>query len=208
MSDSQPFSQKQIDAEALIKLNEAIGLLHDWGLPTRVLVEALGQRIDDQSRQPTEDDHRWPWSPPENIDEHLSFGDSRPILSCALVVGRCYSLTPGQRDYVRERFNMTPAPLVRVTEVALYPGTQLIRRVTLVSELHVDPKNRRRMMTRFVLDRWGEFCTQAKANDEARRMDDVVDDDDNQPAKRTKAEKSAKPRKLPTLDQLFNEYGL
>jgi len=101
--------------------------------------DALKQRIEDARVQPTDDDRRWPLSPPEVIGEHLSVGDSRPELSCALVVGRAYSLTPGQRDYVRERFNMTPAPLVRVTEVALYPGTQLIRRVTLVSEVPAEP---------------------------------------------------------------------
>jgi len=203
MSDSQPLKVKHIDAEALIKLNEAIGLLHDWGLPTRVLVEAIRDRIDEQFRQPTEDDLRWPWSPPENIGEHLSFGDSRPTLSCAIAVGRCYSLTPGQRDYVRDRFNMTPAPLVRVLEVALYPDTKFIRRVTLASEIHVDPKNRKRIMTKFAIDKWGEFCTQSKANDDARKVDLTPDDDDTKPAKAAKSTK-----RQPTLNELFTEYGI
>jgi hypothetical protein len=187
------------------QIRTALETLARYKLPCQGVADAFERMLEEARVKPSEADQRWPLTPPEYVGEHLALGDDRPTLSCRLVAGRSYSLSPGQRDYVRDRFNMTPAKLVKVIEVAVFPGTQLIRMVRLVSEEHVDPR-RRRMMTKFTIDRWGEFCDQAKANDDARRESTAVeDDDDDQPAKPGKPKR---PKNEVRMEELFNEYGI
>lgn len=187
------------------KIQAALDTLAEYKLPCQGVSDAFARMLEEARVQPSEADQRWPLTQPEYVGEHLALGDDRPTLSCRLVAGRSYSLSPGQRDYIRDRFNMTPARLVKVIEVAVFPGTQLIRLVRLVSEEHVDPR-RRRMMTKFTIDRWGEFCDQARANDEARRASTDVLDDDDQPA--GKPTKPKRPKTEVKLEELFNEYGI
>jgi len=85
---------------------------------------------------------RWPLDVPMAIDDHLSLGNDRPTLSCRVEVGRAYALTSGQRDVIRERYGMTPAQLVEVTEVGMFANTKYIRRITLQSCEHVDVARR------------------------------------------------------------------
>jgi hypothetical protein len=178
--------------------------LHALGAPTVMLSKWLANRASEFRAKPSEADLRWPVEQPTVVAEHITLGNDRPVLSCKLQVGRAYSLTPGQRDVVRDWFNMTPAPLIEVLEVALYPGTQYIQRVTLKSCEHVDPR-RRRVMTKFAIDKWGEFCSQAKQRDteraEAREGDPVDDDESDKPAKKST-------KKQPLLSELMNEYGV
>lgn len=188
-----------------VKIIEALVVLKEYGLPVRVVTEAYQARIEEQRRQPTEDDRRWPWVEPVSIGEHINLGDDRPMLDCGCQVGRMYALTPGQRDYIRDHFNMTPARLVEVHEVALFPGTRFIRRVTLASAEHVDP-NRKHVMKRFAIDTWGHFMSEAKASDqrraEAKESVDVVGDV-------TPTKKPAKAsRSIIDMNQLMNEYGV
>lgn len=205
-------SQKQqpvpvIDTDTLNKLNAAIVLLGAWNLPTKTVVEALGARLDEQRKQPTDEDRKWQHTPPEVIGEHLSLGDNRPTLSCALMVGRAYALTPGQRDYIRDHYNMTPARLVKITEVALYPGTSCIRRVTLISEEHVDPR-RRKMTVKLAIDNWGQFCTESKANDDARKVDLEPDPEGSDDRVGQVKPKGATKAKQPTISDLMGQYGI
>lgn len=220
---------KTIDTEGLRAINGAIRTLGEWGLPTRLVMEALDERLEEQRVQPTEVDRMWPLARRISITEHLvpnvkevvtsasgvdvmlSHGGDRerPTLSCRLQVGMAYSLTPGQRDVIRDRFNMTPAPLVEVIECAMYSDNIHIRRVTLKSCEHVDPR-RRAMMTRFSIDAWGQFCADAKQRDADREEAKAglqAESEATDAGRTTKATK-APSAKTVNLAQLMNEYGV
>jgi hypothetical protein len=220
---------KTIDTEGLRAINGAIRTLGEWGLPTRLVMEALDERLEEQRVQPTEADRLWPLARRISITEHLvpnvkevvmsaagvgvvlSHGSDRerPTLSCRLQVGMAYSLTPGQRDVIRDRFNMTPAPLVEVIECAMYEDGVHIRRVTLKSCEHVDPR-RRAVMTKFSIDAWGQFCADAKQRDADREEAKAGGQAESET---TGDRKTVKPVKAPSakavnLAQLMNEYGV
>lgn len=223
---------KSIDTEGLRAINGAIRTLGEWGLPTRLVMEALDERLQEQRVQPTEVDRLWPLARRISITEHLvpnvkevvtsaagvdvvlSHGSAaeRPTLSCRLQVGMAYSLTPGQRDVIRDRFNMTPAPLVEVIECAMYSDNIHIRRVTLKSCEHVDPR-RRAMMTKFSIDAWGQFCADAKQRDADREEAKAGGSDESEAPGDGKTVKPIKAVKAPSaktvnLAQLMNEYGV
>jgi len=220
---------KTIDTEGLRVINGAIRTLGEWGLPTRLVMEALDERLEEQRVQPTEVDRLWPLARRISITEHLvpnvkevvtsaagvdvvlSHGSAaeRPTLSCRLQVGMAYSLTPGQRDVIRDRFNMTPAPLVEVIECAMYEDGVHVRRVTLKSCEHVDPR-RRAVMTKFSIDAWGQFCADAKQRDADREEAKAGGQAESEA---TGDRKTVKPVKAPSakavnLAQLMNEYGV
>lgn len=225
---------KTIDNEGLRAINGAIRTLGEWGLPTRLVMEALDDRLEEQRVQPTEVDRLWPWAgkgkmsitehlvpnvkevvtSASGVDVVLSHGSAaeRPTLSCRLQVGMAYSLTPGQRDVIRDRFNMTPAPLVEVLECAMYEDNVHIRRVTLKSCEHVDPR-RRAMMTKFSIDAWGQFCADAKQRDADREeAKEKAQSESEAPGngKTVKPVKAAKASSAKTVNlaQLMNEYGV
>lgn len=220
---------KSIDNEGLRAINGAIRTLGEWGLPTRLVMEALDERLEEQRVQPTEVDRLWPLARRVGITEHLvpnvkevvtsasgvdvvlSHGSAaeRPTLSCRMQVGMAYSLTPGQRDVIRDRFNMTPAPLVEVIECAMYEDGVHIRRVTLKSCEHVDPR-RRAMMTKFSIDAWGQFCADAKQRDADREEAKAGGPDESEAPGNGKTVKPVKApsAKAANLAQLMNEYGV
>lgn len=223
---------KTIDTEGLRAINGAIRTLGEWGLPTRIVMEALDERLEEQRVQPTEVDRMWPLAGRVSITEHLvpnvkeivtsasgmdvvlSHGGDRerPTLSCRMRVGMAYSLTPGQRDVIRDRFNMTPAPLVEVIECAMYSDNIHIRRVTLKSCEHVDPR-RRAMMTKFSIDAWGQFCADAKQRDADREEAKAGSQAESEAPGDGKTVKPVKATKAPSakavnLAQLMNEYGV
>ena len=231
MNNNQPLSKAPIDATALVKINEAVGVLNDYGYNTANIMQWLAHRMEEQRAQPTAVDRLWPWAgQAQSITEHLvpnatelvkssagtvvkhTHGNAeRPTLSCRLQVGRAYELTPGQRDGIRGRFNMTPGPLVEVIELAMYADGVHIRRVTLKSVEHVDPR-RRALMTKFSIDAWGQFCADAKQRDldraEAKAKAGEEDDDGTEPkASRTPSGKS-KPSAKVNLTELMSEYGV
>jgi hypothetical protein len=231
---NQPLKNTPIDGEALVKINEAVGVLNDYGYNTARVMEWLAGRLEEQRVQPTEVDRLWPLAGKVSITEHLvpnvkeivksasgvdvvlSHGSAaeRPTLSCRLQVGMAYSLTPGQRDVIRDRFHMTPAPLVEVIECAMYADNVHIRRVTLKSCEHVDPR-RRAVMTKFSIDEWGQFCADAKRRDidreEAKeKLQSESEASGDGTGKTVKPGKAAKApsAKAVNLAQLMNEYGV
>jgi len=225
---NQPLSKAPIDTDALVKINEAVGVLNDYGYKTGNIIEWLVHRMEEQKAQPTEVDRLWPWAgkgkvsitehlvpnvkevvtSASGVDVVLSHGSAaeRPTLSCRMQVGLAYSLTPGQRDVIRDRFNMTPAPLVEVIECAMYADNIHIRCVTLKSCEHVDPR-RRAMMMKFSIDAWGQFCADAKQRDADREEAKSEATGDGKTVKPVKAVK-APSAKAVNLAQLMNEYGV
>jgi len=182
-------------------------LLKSIGLKTSQIESDLEQLTSDIKRCPSADDLRWPLSPPEEIGAHLSLGADRPTLDCKLVRGRSYGLTPGQRDILRDWYGLTPTRTIEVVNVelfdpAVYHHHNIVRSVTLRSNIHVEEHKRKHMLISCVIDNWGAFCTAAKKRDEERRDDATVVDPDK-PAK-------SKPTTVRTLDltQLTSLYGI
>lgn len=224
----------QFDAAELQRIAQLLVQLTQLGVPTKAADEWLAVRMESLTAMPTEVDRKWPWAGKgkTSITEHLvpnvkeivksasgvdvvlSHGSAaeRPTLSCRLQVGMAYSLTPGQRDVIRDRFNMTPAPLVEVIECAMYADGVHIRRVTLKSCEHVDPR-RRAVMTKFSIDAWGQFCADAKQRDlDREEAKEKVQSESEAPdaggkSKPTKAPKAPSVRAV-NLAQLMNEYGV
>ena len=106
---------------------------------------------------------------------------------------------------------MTPAPLVEVIECAMYEDGVHIRRVTLKSCEHVDPR-RRAMMTKFSINAWGQFCADAKQRDADREEAKAGEPDESEApdaGKTVKPKAKASPSaKAVNLAQLMNEYGV
>lgn len=192
----------------LASVEEALNLLDRVQLPTRIVREALRDRLDDIRRQPTDDDKRWPLEPPLHIAEHVSLGDDRPELSCRLVVGRAYSLTPGQRDVIRERWGMTPAPLIEVVEVALFSESKYVKRVVLRNCEHVDLSRRRHVVTKLTIDSWGQFMSAAKQKDQEREEAREVVERATEDVLADKPAKGKKPAQTPSVAQLADYYNV
>lgn len=183
-----------------------VGQLAQYGAPTDHVGDWVAAQVAKARSGPSEADLRWPVEPQDTVTDHLAVdptSDARPPLSCRLVVGRQYSLTPAQRDVIRDWFDMTPAPTVKVVAVSMYAGTQAVKHVHIVSCEHVDPR-RRAMLTQFSITSWGEFCDKVRQR-EIERMEEVT----GKPEKPTKTAKVAKPTKAQVdMKQLMNEYGV
>jgi hypothetical protein len=190
------------------EINIALTLLKSVGLKTAQVEADLEQLTSDVMRVPTQDDLRWPLSPPEEIGAHLSLGSDRPILDCKLVRGRSYGLTPGQRDILRDWYSLTPTRTIEVTNIelfdpAIYGYVNLVRSVTLRSNIHVEEHKRKHMLISCVIDNWGAFCTAAKRRDEERAQakESAVKED-------VLAEVT-KPRNVKkSIEQLMSEYSV
>lgn len=186
-----------------------IAQLGQYSVPTEHASEWLERQLDKARQGPSEADLRWLVEPADTVTDHLAVNatvDARPALSCKLVVGRQYSLTPSQRDVVRDWYDMTPAPTVMVASIALHEGTQAVKSVLVVSCEHVDPR-RKAMLTQFSITKWGTFCDKVRQREHERAEEAVQAVEDG--LKSPKKDKApAKPKKAPLLSELMNEYGV
>ena len=188
-------------------MHALLGQLEFYGAPTQAASEWVEARVERARQGPSEADLRWLVEPADTVTDHLAVdaaNDARPALSCKLVVGRQYSLTPAQRDVVRDWYDMTPAPTVKVASIALHEGTQAVKSVLVVSCEHVDPR-RKAMLTQFSITKWGTFCDKVRQREHERAEELLAE------AKEHKAPKVAKPtvtKKAPLLSELMNEYGV
>ena len=189
------------------RIVEAVNVLTHYGLPTRLVVEDYLAKLSEQRRQPSDDDLRWQRVEATPIADHISVGNDRPTLDSSAVVGRLYSLTPGQRDFIRDTYNMTPTKLVEVLEVAVFhENPRCIRRVILRSTDHIADPRRTKVINKLVIDHWGHFMSTAKANDD-RRRDEAEAKEVTSPKDKATAPASASKTNI-NLKQLMEEYGV
>lgn len=136
------------------------------------------------ARAITDLDHQWATQLPEpaSVEDHWvpernAAGDiigKRPedLTAARCHVGRQYSLTPGQREILRERYGLTPTMVVQAVNVELFPGPDdVIWSITLKSVEHVDPRRRRHVLNEVVLQPASAFFRDAAAIDAARALD-------------------------------------
>lgn len=149
--------------------------------------------------QPTEHDIKWALrnEKPSSIEEHFIqmrkfpvYGDDRSLgpigwrtepeygleqLSAAnAFADRQFTLSPGQRDYLRERFGLTPTTVVVLTNAQTFKSSHVLFQLTIKSAEHVDPRRRSHVLNAATV-RASEFFAEAARLDkerEARRVEE------------------------------------
>lgn len=88
--------------------------------------------------------------------------------------GYHYTLSPGQRRWFRDFTGLTPAWTVTILWLEVWPGTQHPRSFKVVSDVHVDPKHRKHVLTEWVVRGVGDFFLKSAEYDEEERIAKVL----------------------------------
>jgi hypothetical protein len=159
------------------------------------------------TRAVTDEDRLWATQLPEpsGMADHFVpvrdatgtiVGSEPELLTAARAhVGRQYTLSPGQREVLRDRYGLTPTMVVVAENVELFPTEDVIWSLTLRSVEHVDPVRRRHVLNSVVLSPASAFFRDSAAKDKAREDD-----------KAEKAEASGKAKKPTKVRDIAAEY--
>lgn len=144
----------------------ALALLARRGLD----VSALRAQMPVERTEPTADDVRYelPTEAPK-VEDHFQDGVPQVLMVATMWEGYSYSLTTAQRAILRETFGMTPSQTVTVRLVERWPGTRFPRSVKLTSDLHVDPRLRKHVLTSVHLREVGKFFREAAEREAAEQ---------------------------------------
>lgn len=107
---------------------------------------------------------------------------------------RHFTLTPGQRDVLRERHGLTPARHIIIVNVQTFPGTNLIASFTIKSAEHIDPRRRRHVLVEAVIINAAQFFQLGKARDDEREV--AKAETDTKRVKKGEEPRSAKQKAL------------
>lgn len=192
--------------EASMRYLEGMGLpMHEvWKVHTKHLASFDSESPDDFDRR-----YELPVDAP-TIGEHFLNGEAQVLSPGHLWAGYSYTLTPGQRAWLREQYGMTPTATVTVLEIARWPGTRHPRVLHLKSDLHVDPRQRRHILTSAVIRTPGKFFAEAAQYD-AEREAQLAAEDAEKVAKGEATGKKPRVRKIVDaadyLDELAKALG-
>lgn len=146
-------------------IESALLKLHSHGFDVKALWAEHRKRLAKLDvTELTDEDHTWATVGAKvPLSEHWE----NPLLRASrLVVGRQFTLTPGQRSVLRNRTGLTPTEKIEVTAMVMYPGTQVVFSMTLRSCLHVDPRLRKHLLVETVLQPAAEFFRDGKHEDD------------------------------------------
>lgn len=134
-------------------------------------------------------------------EEHLVGGKPQVLRPAVMWPGHHYTLTPGQRQWLREFAGLTPTETVTVAWVGVWKGTQHPKEFKIVSDLHVDPRNRRHALTELVIRDAGRFFFESAELDREKEESKVKEGKE----KVRKVEKENEPSKefLGFIDELL-----
>jgi hypothetical protein len=151
-----------------LTVNEAIDFLEGAGFRVGVLREQLAER-EKTAALPTQEELSLtlPTTIP-NLTEHMEL---RTLDPSRMWDGFAYTLTPGQRKWLRDHFDMTPTETVVVSQLDRWTGTQSLRAFRLESQLHVDPRMRKHVLTAVWIRNARKFFSESREND--ARVDKV-----------------------------------
>lgn len=158
------------------RTEDALRHLESHGFDVKALWVDLSTRIAAwESGTPSDDDKRYtlPLVAPA-ITDHLGEGRNQLLSPEALWPGYSYQLSPGQRAILRETYGLTPTQTITVLLIDRWPGTQHPRSMTLKSDLHVDPRQRRHVLTSCVVREVGTFFRLAREKDEQEELKKVT----------------------------------
>lgn len=185
------------------RIETSLRMLDSFGFSTALMWTELRDKLEAESNAaPRPDDllYELPedvrmWQ--DRVSEAASGTDSFPIFSSSNAYeGWQYELTPGQRDWLRGNFNMTPAKQVVVQELARWVGTRHPKELVLVSCEHVNPALRRNTLVMARITNAGTFFKESLALDKARE----------EGKKASASSAASKPTKVaPNLDAMMAE---
>lgn len=134
-------------------------------LEAEAVLFLLSPSAAERDQQPTADDLKYSVLGEASINEHLS--EVSELDPSRMVEGRSYTLTSGQRAWLREVYDMTPARTVTIIELAFWPGTRCPQRLTLRSDEHVD-NSRKHVLVMCAITSVGRFFTESKAKEQEK----------------------------------------
>lgn len=136
-----------------------------------------------ETRAITDEDRTWATQLPEPavISDHFVNGQPEVLTAARTHFGRQYSLSPGQREVLRDRYGLTPTLVVTAENVELFPEDDVIYSLTLRSVEHVDPRRRTRVLNSVVLAPASAFFRDAAAIDKKREEEQEARDAEREP---------------------------
>lgn len=149
-------------------IESALRVLDAHGFVTAPLWRDLAERSARHERgTPGEADKKYtcPATAPDIATHFAERGVPQELAASVMWVGYSYALTPGQRGVLRDTYGLTPTQTVTVEWVEMWPGTQHPRSVKLKSDIHVDPRNRKHVLTSCVIRDVAAFFTAASELD-------------------------------------------
>lgn len=155
------------------QIEQALRLLESHAFDVKPLWLDLAARTSRwEGGTPGEDDVRYvlPTWPPDTAT-HFVAGQPQVMGVSVLWPGFSYTLTLGQRSILRDTYGLTPTQTVTCAWVESWPGTQHPRTLRLVSDIHVDPRNRRHVLVSCVIKDVGRFFKDAAELDTADRAE-------------------------------------
>lgn len=169
------FSNHSMNLHHQQQSESALRALESLGFDVKPLWRELSDRIARaESGTPDADDLRYTIRGiPPTTEEHFVDGKPQVLDPYVLWSGFSYTLTPGQRSLLRDTYGMTPTQTVTVASVETWPGTLHPRTMKLVSDLHVDPRHRTKVLTSCIIRNVGEFFRKAEETDAATEAEKV-----------------------------------
>lgn len=158
---------------AIEQIETALKVLSSQGYDTSSLWAEHNAWLETlDARECTDLDRQWATQLPEPtaIEDHFVDGQPELLTPARCHVGRQYTLSPGQRDVLRERYGLTPTMTVIATNVELFPTDDVIWSLALKSTEHIDPK-RRHVLNEVVLCPASAFFRDAAMKDKEREDD-------------------------------------
>lgn len=183
------------------KIESALRFLESHDFTTLDLWAQLRAKLDTyDNAMPNEDDLRYTIPADRREWSHV-FDEDFPLLSNSnAYVGWQYELTPGQREWLRSRFGMTPARTVSIENLSTWRGTAHPRTMTLRSGEHVNPSLRKHTLSSCTITCVGTFFRESIAIDKAREEESSTD--------RVVREDTTKPKKVvESLESIIADLG-
>lgn len=135
--------------------------LESAGYPMKPIWAHHRERVEKESlAKPDEHDllYTCPTVKP-TIAEHVWRGQKQVLSASNAFRGYSYTLSPGQRQWLKDHYGLTPTETVTVIELGLWPENHP-RQLILRSDEHIDPR-RRHVLNKVTLSRPGKFFHEA-----------------------------------------------
>jgi hypothetical protein len=128
-------------------------------------------------REPTELDSTWAsQTSPSIISEHTNEGVFEVLSAARCFADRQFTLSPGQRETLREQHGLTPTRDVLISNVVTFPGTKVISQFTLRSTEHISEERRRHVLVSAVIYPAATFFETSARRDKEREEEAVETD--------------------------------
>jgi hypothetical protein len=160
---------------ALAQIETALRCLTSYGYETAPLWKEHHEWLQStELREPTDDDRHWATraGEPSSVADHFRDNLPEPLSAAQCWQGRQYTLTPGQRAYLRDRYGLTPTRVVELIEVGLFRSAPtVVHTFVLRSAEHVDEQRRRHVLNAVCITNAAEFFARAAQIDKQREDD-------------------------------------